>query len=129
MAEFLLLRGCFRRPNDKPLYSYQVTADEFGGLQDLLKSHRDHASHPLYHESWAGAFCLLVAECYRREYDGGDQGWAWTRFERPLDCNFTQQQRTELVETGLRYWKRPVRQRDGRRDLLGSLCLEGGLPW
>jgi hypothetical protein len=129
LAEFLLSRGFIAGPNEKPLYSYQVTADEFGNLRHLLTNHRDHADHPLYGKLWAAAFCLFVAESYRREYGGGDDGWTWTGFERRISCNLTQQLRTELVQQGLSYWRRPVRQRDGRRDLLGSLCLEGGLPW
>lgn len=127
-AEFLLSRG-HAAATGKPLYSYQVKAGELAELSNLLRADRKFVAHPLYGESWAAGFCMFVAESYRREYDGGDEGWAWTRFEKQLDCSFTQQRRTDLVEAGLRFWKRPVRQRDGRRDLLGSLCLEGGLPW
>ena len=127
-AELLLCRT-YTSPNAKPLYSYQVTADEFVRLCDLLRTHRDHASHYMYGDSWASAFCMFVAESYRREYDGGEDGWSWHRFERALDCDFSPQKRADLVERGLAYWRRPIRQRDGRRDLLGSLCVEGGLPW
>ena len=127
-AELLLTRG-LTAPNAKPLYSYQVTAHEFAWLRGLLKAHRDHASHYLYGDSWASAFCMFVAESYRREYNGGEDGWAWNRFEKELDCQFSPQQRADIVERGLEYWRRPVRRREGRRELLGSLCIEGGLPW
>lgn len=127
-AELLLSRA-YTSPNARPLYSYQVTADEFARLRGLLKAHRDHASHYLYGDSWASAFCMFVAESYRREYNGGEDGWSWNRFERELDCQFSPQQRADIVERGLEYWKRPIRRREGRRELLGSLCIEGGLPW
>lgn len=131
LAEFLFIRDIFREPLGLPLYRYQVTPGEYRELEQILRDHRLHAVHPTYGLSWAAAFCLFVAESFRREYDAKDGGWAWARFENRLNCRFTPQQHGELVRQGLtQYWKRPIRQyQDGRDNLLGSLFTEGGLPW
>ncbi|EEA03716.1 conserved hypothetical protein [Burkholderia sp. H160] len=131
LTEFLFIRDIFREPPGLPLYRYQVTPGEYHELERMLRDHRMHAVHPTYGLSWAAAFCLFVAESFRREYDAKDGGWVWARFENRLDCKFTPQQHGELVRQGLgQYWKRPIRQYlDGRDNLLGSLFTEGGLPW
>lgn len=129
LAEFHLIRELFKGPNGKPLYTYQVTSDEFAELRERLAKSRHYATHRVHEGSWAAGFCLFVAECYRREYDG-HQGWSWVYFEKRLGCSFSPSQRSNLVARGLEgYWKRPIRQRERGRDLLGSLFLEGGLPW
>ena len=130
LSLFLLVRQSSRYPDGRPLYSYQVTSNEYVELRDLLKEHRAFALQGRYADAWAACFCLFVAECFRREYDASESGWAWSTFERRLDCTFTQQQHAELVTAGLaRYWKRPIHQRERGRDLLGSIFTEGGLPW
>jgi len=129
LAEFLLTRGCFQGATAKPLHSYQLTSDEFVSLNAILTESRGYAFHPVFGAAWAAGFCLFVSECYRREYDASG-GWSWSGFERKLNCDFNPQQRTKLVTIGLKnFWKRPIRERSNGRDLLGSLFLEGGLPW
>jgi hypothetical protein len=130
LAEFLLLRNHYHGPTGQPLFSYQVTAHEYEELGCVLVAHQQVAFDYRHEHSWAACFCLYVAECFRREYDGGESGWAWSTFEKRLGCDFTPQQRAHIVTTGLQgYWKRPIRQRERGRDLLGSLFAEGGLPW
>ncbi len=130
LAEFLLIRDLYKGPSGRPLYSYQVTAQEYEDLRKVLTAHRHVAFNYPHEESWASCFCLYVAECFRREYDGGESGWAWATFEKRLGCSFNPQQHSQLVTRGLEgYWKRPIRQRERGRDLLGSLFAEGGLPW
>jgi hypothetical protein len=129
LSEFLFLREHFSGSTGQPLFQYQVTSDEYATLRGVLVAHHDLQNHFLFGKSWASAFCLYVAERFRREYDGREEGWSWIPLERVLDCTFSLQRRATLVEDGLAFWKRPVRQRDDRRHLLGSLFLEGGLPW
>ncbi|WP_216359982.1 STY4851/ECs_5259 family protein [Pandoraea apista] len=131
LTEFLFIRDIFREPPSLPLYRYQVSPGEYRELEQILREHRMQAVHPTYGLSWAAAFCLFVAESFRREYDAKDGGWAWARFENRLNCKFTPHQHGELVRQGLsQYWKRPIRQYlNGRDNLLGSLFVEGGLPW
>ena len=129
LIERLLYRSMFKGPNGKPLFSYQITQSEFNDLSQLLILNRRHASHPVLGEHWAACFCLFVAECFRREYDARDGGWAWVGFERRVQCHFSPQQHADIVNKGLTYWIRPIRLRGRGRDLLGSLFAEGGLPW
>lgn len=130
LAEFLLMRDLYQGPSGLPLYTYHVTAEEYEELRSMLTKYCDYAFDYRYEHSWAACFCLYVAECFRREYDAGDGGWAWSTFEHRLNCNFTPQQRAALVTVGLEgYWGRPIRLRERGRDLLGSLFAEGGLPW
>lgn len=129
LSGFLFVREHYSGPTGQPLYQYQVQAAEYAELRDLLRQHRDLRDHFLHGPSWDSTFCLYVAERFRREYDGSEEGWSWFPIERALDCSFTLQGRAAVVERGLNYWKRPVRQQDDRRHLLGSLFLEGGLPW
>ena len=130
LHQFHLVRVLLKGPVGKPLYSYHVTSEEYLKLQDLLKQQSKNAFNPAYKKAWAACFCLYIAETFRRAYDAGEGGWAWARFERKIDCSFNPQQRGELVELGLvGYWKRPIRIRSTKKDLLGSLFLEGGLPW
>lgn len=113
----------------KPLYSYHVNPKEYSELQSVLQKHASKALSPAYRQTWSACFCLFVAETFRRTYDAQDGGWSWVGFEKALGTSFTAPQRAELVEFGLKYWKRPVRTRAGGRDLLGSLFAEGGIPW
>jgi hypothetical protein len=135
LSNFLLERYEFRGsvgPNGRPLYQYQVTASEYAALQELLRTHRKNFGHPTYGRSWASAFCLYVAERFRREYDGDSSKWSWEwgPLGEAVGVDFSvQNRRSRVVEEGLAYWKRPVRERDGGRNFLGSLFLEGGLPW
>lgn len=131
LLEFLFVRDLSEGPSGLPLYRYQVAPSEFRELEEVLRLNHGHASHSTYGLSWAAGFCLFVAESFRREYDATDGGWAWAPFESRLGCSFTPAQHGELVRQGLnQYWKRPIRQYHGGRDnLLGSLFIEGGLPW
>lgn len=130
LHQFHFVRMQLKGPSGKPLHSYHVTTEEYLSLQELLKRQVHKAFDPTYKRTWAACFCLFVAETFRRSYDGGDGGWAWARFEKKIDCSFNPQQHGVLVELGLLgYWGRSIRKRGGKDLLLGSLFLEGGLPW
>ena len=130
LAELLLVRGLFSGPNGWSLYSYQVTALEFESLQDLLKTNREHAVHPVFGIHWAAGYCLFVAEHFRRYYDAGSGGWSWAVYDEELAFMPSPHERSRLVESGLvDYWGRTIRVSPTGRDLLGSLFVEGGLPW
>jgi hypothetical protein len=132
LSEFLLVRGLFNGPLGKPLYTYQVTSDEYRQLRELLVATANKALDPVHGSKWAALFCLFTAEWFRREYDASEGGWSWNGVEEKINTNFNPNQRANLVTSGLEgYWKRPIHYRENRanRDLLGSLFSEGGLPW
>lgn len=130
LSEFLLVRGIFNGPTSQPLYSYQVTGDEYEQLRELLSTTSDKAFDSVHGIKWAALFCLFTAEWFRREYDASEGGWSWNGVENRLNANFNPQQRAKLVTLGLEnYWYRSIRYRENGRDLLGSIFSEGGLPW
>jgi len=129
LTEFFFTRGLFKGPNEKPLYGYQVSEQEYLSLKGALRQHFALASHPIHSGNWAACFCLFVAEYFRREYDAQDGGWSWAGPEKRLGHNLSPQQHAAMTSKGLEYWGRPIRQRENGRDWLGSLFAEGGLPW
>ena len=74
LTEFFFIRGLFRGPNEKPLYGYQVSEQEYLSLKGALRQNFALASHPIHSGNWAACFCLFVAEYFRREYDAQDGG-------------------------------------------------------
>lgn len=129
IKEFLFVRGMISGPDATPLYRYHVTDDEYSELPSVLKQSLPDIKSPAYSPYWSAAFCLFVAEKYRREYDGFGLGWSWSGFEEPLSVALSSLQHREIVNKGLEFWKRPVRLRSNGYDYLGSLFDEGGLPW
>ncbi|MTI12183.1 hypothetical protein E1189_03875 [Sansalvadorimonas verongulae] len=128
LSEFLFTREHFKGPiSTKPLYSYQVSSEEYQQLETILRFDKRLALDPVKGGHWAAGYCLFVAEWYRREYNSV---WSWEELESRVGCEFTSTQRGYLLENGLEgFWKRHIRQREHGRDLLGSLFAEGGLPW
>ncbi|QEN03306.1 hypothetical protein EW093_00820 [Thiospirochaeta perfilievii] len=119
-----------QKPDGKLLFRYQVTKEEYNRIPQILNEHLPSKNEEYFFRSWAALFCLFVSEYYRRDYD---KSWSWSTIENVIRCNLKQNDRAKAVEIGLNeYWKRPIRTRglNGKdRDLLGSLFLEGGLPW
>lgn len=131
LGRFLLKRR-LSVPDGRPLHAYRVTEREYGELRELLYVNKGDVGRDFRRRQWSAAFCLFVAECYRREYNASGSGWSWITFEKRIgkQLTFTAGQHAEFTEDGLEgYWKRPIRERVHGRDLLGSLFVEGGLPW
>lgn len=126
LSEFLLNRELFKGPHGKPLYSYQVSEEEYKSLLELLKEQLRRVDNPLHVMHLGACFSLFVSEQYRRNYNSS---WSWSGAETELGISLTPQQHAALTNEGLAYWKRPIRLRDSGRDWLGSLFTEGGLPW
>ncbi|WP_179959402.1 STY4851/ECs_5259 family protein [Marinobacter changyiensis] len=129
IKEFLFVRGMITGPDASPLYSYHVTDEEYAELPSVLRQAIADIESPSHSSYWSAAFCLFVAEKYRREYDGSSLGWSWKGFEKPLSVELTSSRHSEVVKKGLEFWKRPIRFRTNGYDYLGSLFDEGGLPW
>ena len=129
LKEFLFVRGMISGADASPLYSYQVTDEEYSEMPRILRQSLPDIESPSVSQYWAAIFCLFVAEKYRREYDGSNLGWSWKGFEKPLSIELPSYQHSEIVKKGLEFWKRPLRHRTNGYDYLGSLFDEGGLPW
>ncbi|PSJ44504.1 hypothetical protein C7H85_14405 [Zobellella endophytica] len=126
ISEFLFSRVLFKGPNGKPLYSYHVTEHEYRSLTQLLSTSFKKSYHSSSPVHLAACFCLFVSEHYRRHYNSS---WSWSGAEEVLETELSPQSRASLTSIGLHYWQRPVRARENGNDWLGSLFIEGGLPW
>ncbi|MGL6259774.1 STY4851/ECs_5259 family protein [Vibrio sp. WXL210] len=129
------VNGCLRailtkrelsQPTGKPLFTYQLSEPEYHHLRTSLKNQklptRLHGD-----SSWCAAFCLFSAEWYRRQYQGG---WSWRGVSNSLGFELDANQRSKVIKTGFKYWRRTVSQyNDDRHSFLGSVFREGGLPY
>lgn len=129
IKQFLFVRCLFDGPKSHPLYQYQISDDEYAELPTMLKQSIQDLENPTCWTYWSAAFCLFVAEKYRRDYDGSNLGWSWRGFEKPLVIKLPTSLHGRIVKQGLNFWNRPIRARANGYDYLGSLFDEGGLPW
>ncbi len=125
----LLTHRDLRTPDQRPLFEYQLTADEYSELLLQLRAIVDKGSAAA-DPAICAAFCLFCAEWYRREYQVKD-GWSWDAVWQRLGHEFSAQELARIVPKGLeQYWQRPIRFYESeRRNFLGSLFSEGGLPF
>lgn len=125
----LLSRRDLLSPDQRPLFKYQLTADEY---YELLVQLREFAStgKAAGDAAYCGAFCLFCAEWYRREYRVSD-GWSWDALWKRLGHELSAQELARIIPKGLeQFWQRPIRYYESeRRNFLGSLFSEGGLPF
>jgi|GEM_PF-1344862 len=125
VSSFLSSRS-LTKPTGTPLYRYNVTEEEFVSLPAALSSSAHQIHSPVYGPYWAAAFCLYVAEQYRRDYQ---KDWKWQSFEANLDIELSTSDHADVVPKGLNFWNRDVQRRAHGKDYLGSLFSEGGLSW
>lgn len=128
LSKFLNRRG-LRQPDNRPLYEYHATLDEYDELKLLLRS----IGLPEGYKSdkgYAACFTLFCSEWYRRDYER-EYGWAWEPIYKTIGVSASSSEMGKIVPKGLDgYWGRPVRFYDTeRRNFLGSLFSEGGLPF
>lgn len=116
-------------PDQRPLYSYHCTAEEYRALGQLLSdlpgfeaASKDPAA--------CACFVLFCSEWYRHEYQR-EHGWTWDPIWQVLGYSISAGDLSRAVPKGLEgFWKRPIRVYDSdRRNFLGSLFGEGGLPF
>lgn len=125
----LLNRRGLKQPDSRPLYEYHATSDEYDELKQLLRAiglpdgYRND-------KGYAACFTLFCSEWYRRDYER-DYGWAWEPIYKTLGISLSPSEMGRIIPKGLEeYWKRPVRfYETERRNFLGSLFSEGGLPF
>lgn len=124
--EFLFTRALFKGPVAKPLYTYQVTEQEYFDLVDLLKTcNLDvHPASTKPHYT-AACFALFVAEYYRRFYEGN---YSWEPIAKILNKELNVDTRSTLTIRGLDYWHLDLKRSTRGNQYLDSLFAQGGLP-
>ena len=128
LTKFLTHRG-LKITDSRPLFEYHATSDEFEELKRLLRD-VGQAGGLKNDKGYAACFTLFSAEWYRRDYER-IHGWSWEPIYKVLALSLSSSELSHIVPKGLEdYWRRPVRFYDSeRRNFLGSLFSEGGLPF
>lgn len=126
LTRFLEQRG-LKQPDQRMLYEYQVTVLEYEDLKSKLKMQVNDRQLPDHKGNYA-AFVLFCAEWFRREYE---EGWSWQPIWITLGFVMDAPVLAKAIPQGLvGYWNRPMRFYESeRRNFLGSLFSEGGLPF
>lgn len=128
LNNFLTRRG-LRQPDGRPLYQYHATNDEYVNLKKLL-SVISQPHNNINDKGYAACFVLFCSEWYRRDYER-QCGWAWDPIFKTLGISLTSNELRNIVPRGMdSYWFRPIRFYESeRRNFLGTLFSEGGLPF
>lgn len=128
LTGFLQRRG-MQQPDQRGLYEYHCSYEEYLKLQQLLVQ---LGSFDLAVEDMAASACfvLFCSEWYRREYRS-EHRWSWDPISNVLGYSLSTIDLSKVVPKGLEnYWKRPIHfYESDRRNFLGSLFTEGGLPF
>ena len=128
LSNFLNRRG-LRYPDGRPLYQYHATSDEYNNLTQLLRAIGQSQSN-VDDKGYAACFVLFCSEWYRRDYER-PFGWTWEPIYKTLGTSLTTNGLRNTIPKGMEgYWMRPIRFYESeRRNFLGTLFSEGGLPF
>ncbi|MBI2566858.1 MAG: hypothetical protein HYV63_07505 [Candidatus Schekmanbacteria bacterium] len=126
VTAFLRRRG-LSAPTGDPLYRYRCGEEELAQLGVALRD--DSAEVEIGgDEAWQAGFCLLGAEWWRRNHDGGPWTWRPILLEGGLGATAPFSVIHRAVLGGLRWWRRPLLTIRDNRAFLVTLACEGGLP-
>lgn len=113
-----------------PLFTYQMRYEEYQELKTVVSRFYPKTSiSSRKHKDWTACFVLCCSEWYRRDCDS--LKWEWYSAWQSLGFELTASQRADVIPLGLKgFWKRPIRSYESeRRNFLGSVFIEGGLPF
>ncbi|WP_234732182.1 STY4851/ECs_5259 family protein [Acidocella facilis] len=114
----ILKREGLSAPDGRHLFAYGVTDSERLVMKQMLCA--DGLSN-------GAIFTLWATEEIRVFHQPGHLKWEW--LGQKLGRRLDPQRARQLVEQGLNFWRRPVRQTEnGPQQYLYSLLAEGGLP-
>jgi len=126
---FLNTRKLEQANPSRPLYTYQTTIEEYNDLKAVVINFNPKIRLGSKHKDWCACFVLYCSEWYRRLYQS-DDGWAWQGLWDELGFEKDASERETIVKSGLeQYWGRPILRYTQRRNFLGSVFSEGGLPF
>lgn len=126
----LLQRHSLVKPDGRPLYQYRITDEEYQELLKVLRLSSLLGFNNIRTKvlMWDAVMVFYASEWWRRHYIGM---WGWEGIFDSIGLageDISTLGRSSLVEIGLRRWGRDVRERKGRRQFLGTIATEGGLP-
>lgn len=128
LSAFLMRRN-MQAPDQRALYQYQCSHEEYCELQHLLRT-IGGAEVPVKDSAVCASLTLFCSEWYRREYQR-EHAWTWSPIWKALGFSLSAAELSKMIPRGLEgYWNRPLHFYESeRRDFLGSLFSEGGLPF
>lgn len=128
LVNFLTSRQ-LTKPDKRPLYEYHTSHHEYESLKQLITSNGSSEEFATNTDA-AACFILFCSEWYRREY-APQYGWSWDPIWQLLHFQVDPIDLGKVVNIGLEnYWERPISIYESeRRNLLGSVFSEGGLPF
>ncbi|WP_189379507.1 STY4851/ECs_5259 family protein [Thalassotalea profundi] len=129
LSQFLSTRGLNSVTGDA-LFTYQMKHEEYKALKNVVSQFYPKTNIGVSkHKEWAACFVICCSEWYRRDCDS--LKWEWYAAWESLGFELSASQRADVIPLGLgSYWKRPIRSYESeRRNFLGSVFIEGGLPF
>ncbi|MFQ2260050.1 STY4851/ECs_5259 family protein [Aeromonas dhakensis] len=123
ILEFLAKRG-LKHPDERPLFAYKTSTDEFESLRRLLQNYADTVHLSKYYPA---AWLLFAAEWWKRDYAGG--AWRWGPLCEAAGLkSLSHDKIRNLVINGHQQWclQTPIKT-EGKR-FIGLVAMSGGLP-
>lgn len=119
-----------KQQDGRVLYRYRMSDTEFTDLQEMLEiTTLSGVSGITKISAWNAVFVIYAAEWWRRNYDGS--AWTWQDILASFSDKTVEldtEQFNLIVESGLKYWQRPLRVINGRSCHLSTIAIEGGFP-
>lgn len=113
-------------PDGRPLHRYRLGAERYSELFADLKARAAAGGLGNATGEDGPLFVLWASAWFRREYRGGARNYA--DLESVLGISHPQAHWRQLIEAGLKWWRRPVIERASGRHRLLTIAVEGGFP-
>lgn len=111
----------------RALYAYRCTDTEYESLAELLRTYAPRSYPRTIFISYSDVlFSIYAAEFIRRTHTVGHP--KWDTILDSIDWKVPYVHRQKLVNDGIRYWKRKIRNLGQASGYLHTLACEGGLP-
>ncbi|HHO0768843.1 STY4851/ECs_5259 family protein [Aeromonas caviae] len=123
ISEFLARRG-LKHPDERPLFAYKTSTDEFESLKRLLQNYADK-----FHLSrhYPAAWLLFAAEWWKRDYAGG--AWRWGPLCEAAGLkSLSHDKIRNLVIDGHQQWCLQTSIKTEGKRFIGLVAMSGGLP-
>ncbi len=111
-------------PDGRPLHRYRLDEKAYDDLRRWLRARAGLLADGGAVE--AAALAMWGSNWFRLHYAGGVRNYRDLGADIGADLSDTRWR--ELLEQGLRFWRRELIMREGRRHRLLSIAVEGGFP-
>lgn len=123
ILEFLAKRG-LKHPDERPLFAYKTSTEEFESLRHLLQNYADKVHLSKYYPA---AWLLFAAEWWKRDYAGG--AWRWGPLCEAAGLkSLSHDKIRNLVINGHQQWCLQTSIKTEGKRFIGLVAMSGGLP-